>query len=530
MAFLSPIWLFCLLPWAVLVALLLWRIPKQIDVPFIELWQGANLPRQARSRRLPPVSVMAALLAVLLAILAATGPVLKTRDSHATIILDRGITMSASAGRMDEAITLAAKAGSWDSVEFIPIPSEPIATRDGDWEDIARGLSRTALDTREPLITAIQSRLAHASGPVIVITDQAIPNNDPRLVQIVPSTPLSNVSIVHASARLSPSPAVMIRLRNQSGEKRATIRVDEVDHPIDLPPRDGEKTYFFDLKDSKQMMHVRVEAPDDLAIDDEAWLVRDRTWPAIEPRSPLSPELTRMIEVYVNTRPSAGDSRIVIASSEQELGDDPGVVVSNGFDIAGELSAITHPITANVAAFSPSPGTPGEGWGEGSSSSSSNVAWTPVVVAGGKSIVSFREEDVRQVRVDFISPEFARTPDFVILWTNILDWISQGDSMYTAMPVRQLAPEWMPVKPPAGDYWPGVYRRSDGALLAMNALDVRIEPHLKGDSRSKIDRLHFEGDGARSLSKILLMACFLAIFIAIFSWPRTYSANPPARV
>jgi hypothetical protein len=35
MAFLSPIWLFCLLPWAVLVALLLWRIPKQIDVPFI---------------------------------------------------------------------------------------------------------------------------------------------------------------------------------------------------------------------------------------------------------------------------------------------------------------------------------------------------------------------------------------------------------------------------------------------------------------------------------------------------------------
>src|SRR5260221_6415900 len=99
MTFLAPIWLFSLLPWGVVTVVLLWGRRTKAPVPFLPLWHGPVTHRRARrSVRPPPVPLLAILLAMLLALLAAARPTLRAAGTPLTVIIDRGVTMSATPG------------------------------------------------------------------------------------------------------------------------------------------------------------------------------------------------------------------------------------------------------------------------------------------------------------------------------------------------------------------------------------------------------------------------------------------------
>src|SRR5687768_11887510 len=99
MTFLSPLWLIGLVPWAAVALYLLWGRRRQQWVPFLEFWIGpVQGPRPKRRLAAPPVSLAAALLAPLLALLAAAGPRIAgagARGGPVTIIVDAGASMSA---------------------------------------------------------------------------------------------------------------------------------------------------------------------------------------------------------------------------------------------------------------------------------------------------------------------------------------------------------------------------------------------------------------------------------------------------
>src|SRR5687767_12711588 len=103
MSFASPIWLALLLPlWAAVAVWLMWsRRGERTDVPFLALWRGGgeNSPREKRQFRPPPIALVAALVAALLAIVAAGRPMVAVGSAGegplVTIVVDHGITMSA---------------------------------------------------------------------------------------------------------------------------------------------------------------------------------------------------------------------------------------------------------------------------------------------------------------------------------------------------------------------------------------------------------------------------------------------------
>src|SRR5438552_1794249 len=104
MFFSSPLWLVALLPWGAVAVWLLWGRRKRTDVPFLKLWRGPEKgERVRRSIQAPPLAVALVLWAALFALLASARPAARTTGlrggTTVTVILDRGITMSARGGQ-----------------------------------------------------------------------------------------------------------------------------------------------------------------------------------------------------------------------------------------------------------------------------------------------------------------------------------------------------------------------------------------------------------------------------------------------
>src|SRR5438552_3326054 len=135
MAFLTPLWLLGLLPWAGVAAYLLWgRRPRQ-DVPFLELWRmPPDMPAVRRKPAVPPVAVALALAGWLPAFVAAGPPAGRGPGGGGrgpvTVIVDRGVTMSARGAdrpRFREAADrvraeLAGRVGPGTAVEVFFVP------------------------------------------------------------------------------------------------------------------------------------------------------------------------------------------------------------------------------------------------------------------------------------------------------------------------------------------------------------------------------------------------------------------------
>ena len=523
MHLLAPVSLLAIAPWLASAIWLLRGARESSRVPFLPLWRGSEAqPRTHRRMRAPPLPILLALLAALLGILAAARPSFTaTPTLHDPIILivDRGLAMSArtptgyrftdTAGRVTDELK---KRFPSAHVKLILVPGGPPETVPlFDLPRQIQSLSPTALDTRQALTDVIAGQDTTGKSQILVITDQDIPDN--RIIRIPPSSPVQDVAIARLSVRDVPTTQAMIEVRNQSTRTKAALRISsgstQLDRQIELPPAPQTRNYFFDLPTITDTVQARLVDPDDISADDTAWSVRERSFPRIEPRSPLPPAISRIIEAYSKARPvrpGSDSSRIVIVTDSAALpSTETGAILLPAQERASEpIVATDHQITRHInwqnlsrvrRATTPPP-----------------QGWTPVLTAGPNALIGIKPANPRQVWIGFDADQWESTTDFVIFWTNVFDYLGDTDATtFTSHPLSEWAPPWTLAGATSGE-WPGLYTRSDNQTRAFNAPDMILKPPSTSDWETHLSEFSTQ-HGSYDLSPTLFL-CALACLLA----------------
>jgi hypothetical protein len=268
--------------------------------------------------------------------------------------------------------------------------------------------------------------VAMLAGMLLAICAAAQPEIKGRPIATV--TP-SVVRIESLAVRSIPTTQAMVEVLNDSDQTSAKLIVhtDGVDitRQVDLPGRGERKNYFIDLP-SISSNSVEAEVS-----ESHARVVRSGSWPVIDAPDPLPPELGRMIEVYARHRiPGEGSKHIAVVTASENVPNEPAAVVLNeqsgGHQVGGGPRTVEdHPLTRSVD------------WDRVLASatiqSPEGDDWQSVVFARNDVPVAVREKPFRQVWVGFVSEDFPRTPDFVIFWTNVFDWLGDGGEEYEAV-------------------------------------------------------------------------------------------------
>jgi hypothetical protein len=535
--FAAPLWLVGLVPLAAVVVYLLWGRRRQEAVPFLDLWLGpVKGPRPRRKFAAPPVVLALAIGAMLLSLLASARPAWRDGGGAGavTVIIDRGATMSAGQrfGQMASALAAVLAANRSPAVDLIVMPGgevEHLAA--GTWAARVNAFGPTAMDTTAALNAAAARRLAETAGPVIVVTDRALATTNDRLIRVSPAAPAQDAGIVLLAARSSPRAQVMVRVRNGAAQGRRELRVSsagrEVVQTIDLPPSPDEtRDYFVDVEALGDVVKAQLTGGDDFAGDDVAWLVREGAAPRVEPRGPIPPELQRMIDVYEVANPPRTDAppALVVRDAAGLAPASPGVVLAAATDAAPAGASVEirpHSVTRDTHWEFQAPARlaapPGQDW-------------ATVVALGGKPAVAVREAPARQVWVGVDAQDWPRTPDYVVFWANVFDWLGAGEIRFAAHSPARLDGAWTPVELPGGlntvdepGLWPGLYRRQeDGALRAVNAGDVRFPALAAGDWRPQLERALAADSRAAAtpLSSAFLLAALASAGLAAAAWKR----------
>jgi hypothetical protein len=533
MTFVSPFWLALLLPWAVVaVWLLRARRGERRDVPFLDLWRtpGAHSSAAREVFRAPPVAVVAAMAGALLAIVAAGRPALNvasrmaglpTAGPHVTIVLDRGLTMSVGDRRrevVESAKPEILKAFGPGPTTFVPVPAPPdgvaVETDRTGWSAASLPLPPTQERSREAVEFAVRQALARndgegrQGGAVIVLSDQPIAAaDDARVVQIAPAGRIENVAVTRFAVRETPAGGAggaqaMVTVANGSRQTRATLRVrsrgggDErnvIERQIELPRRGGEANFFIDLPspDATAVAEVQVAAGDDLSIDNVAHARRERAYPAIEVRAGVPAEVARVADAYAKTRPPVDTSpHVAVATDDRVPADLPAALIatsaaSHGTGGAGVTQVVAHPICAGVDWTSAGARAVGEPPGDG---------WRGVLTINDKKAVAIRETPHRQVWIGLDAPEFSRTADFVVFWTNVLDWLAGRDGSGGGGA--------------GGQVW---------TSTVVPPVDLPAPPAT--DWRAKLRDLRARETHAMDLAPAVALGCVICLILAAAVWP-----------
>ena len=481
MVFAAPLWLIGLIPWGMVTVWLLSGRRNSERVPFLPLWQASVVNQKIRSSfHVPPIALIAVLLSVLLALISAAQPAISgSRHRVVSVVVDRGLTMSAkgtSRARFIELAELAEKKlrSVANEIEIIdPIRGDRQKTSIGHLNEFVAALPRTALDTSRILRQTIRDELLRNDNLIILLSDQSIEISDPRFQQITPENILRNVGIYEIAAKEMPSPQVMVSVRNDSAMTEAALRIvsagQATEHRVKLPARGGQANYFFELPKFGDVIEARLDVADDLEADNVAWLVREKRPGRIEPRSAISEALQRMIDVYQRSNPPDELSPITVVFNQKSnlRADDAGVVVEAPLpqgDVRGELRVTSHPVTKLV------------NWtavvADAKVAASSPEGWTPVVQVGAKTLVAIQETSSRKVWVGFDASSWPRSADYVVFWTNVFDWLANGGQAF-AWHFPVVDDTWKHEGKLSADIqanaWPGIYVRSDGERKAVNA-------------------------------------------------------------
>jgi hypothetical protein len=562
----APLWLLLLLPWLALVAWLLWGRRTAAVVPFLDLWRSHAPPaRRNRWFQPPPLALAAALLAILLSIVAASRPALRLRGSEGplvTVIVDRGVTMSA-AGRLEEAVAAArdallAQLGPGPTeVILVPGEGDAIRARRDNWSDRVSPFTGPPADTSDDLPRAVRAAVARTAGPVVVLTDRPV-RDDPRVIPVGPRRPLRNAGIVGFTLVDVPTTQAMVTLRNDTPGIQGTLTVESPASgagaaraavEIDLPASGEAGNYFVDLKSAGATARAALEVPgDEVAIDNVAYLARETEPARVEIRGDVPPEVRRVVEAYQAARPATGEGDgaavVAVAGSEAELRPgDSGVIVETSragatapttVGAGDALAVRAHPVTEHVdwsrveLTGGPGGGPPG-----------SPAGWEPVVSRGRTTFVAVRESDAgtathsRRVWVNLpASPALARTPEYVVFWTDVLEWlkVTPKDALrrFSAAPARALGAEWRPLD--TGDALPGLYRRSDGAVRAVTRPPVLPSSAAPVDSAARLAAFASRHPVGVPLLPYLAAGALACLCVAAVTWPgRTLTPPLPAR-
>jgi hypothetical protein len=471
-------------------------------------------------------------LSLLLAILAAAHIELilghRRARSMLTIILDRGITMSARGSKelrfreiADQVQQELRRRFTDCTIQLISVPGETTENLDlMQFSDRVAQLGPTALDTRQ-LLSQIVSQ---AKPPTVVISDRALPG-DSQVIQAAPEGPIEDVAITAIAARERPSRQVMVRIRNQSPRASVALRISSagqsLERQIDLPMPPGERNYFVDLPAIGGDVRAELPLDDALPANNRAWLVRERASPKIEPRFPVSPELRRLIEAYARSRPAGRESAtlsIVNYLVALHKGH-PGILIAPAQEtvVRLDLQVSDHALTGHV------------NWQKLPAplrvASAAPDGWWPLLRTGQKILLAVSPSS-NQVWIGFDSATWTTSTDYVIFWTNVFDWAGGGAESLSAHSIDQLTPSWKPVDSDTPSYFPGLYQRNDGSIRAFNAPDVPIPNGRSIDRRSRIAALAAESARA-DLSPWLLILAITAVLASALLWKRAIVQSLP---
>jgi hypothetical protein len=500
----SPIWFALLLPaWIAVAVWLFWsRRGERTDVPFLSLWRspGDDSPRAQAAFRPPPLAIVAAMCAALLAIVASARPgisvPLRRNGPPITIILDRGLTMSVGDRRRE--VVNAAKPAILEAfglgpTTFVPVPDGVADETDrSDWLGPAMTLPPTQEQTRDAVQFAVRQALAKNDGPVVVLSDQPLAVDDPRIVQIAPANPVENAGITRFALRESPQPQAMVTVANHSAQTRATLRLRSgeqrmIERSIELPERGGEASYFVDLSSLDAAAVAELDVPgDELPVDNIASAKRRHAFPAIEIRALVPPEVRRVAEAYAKTRPPIDASlHVAVTTDDRVPRDVPVAIVSTSTSShgAGAVQVAAHPVSAGVD------------WADAKAQATGEPPdknWRAIVSINDRAAVAIRDAPHRQVWIGFDAPDLTSTPDFVIFWTNVFDWLAGRDDM-------------------------GGSVRSQWASNVVAPIDTTPPP--ASDWRAKLSNLKPRRPGATDLTSAVLLASVICLILAACAWP-----------
>jgi len=177
-------------------------------------------------------------------------------------------------------------------------------------------------------------------------------------------------------------------------------------------------------------------------------------------------------------------------------------------DATAAVSVEDHALTRDIdwraaAVGARAPGPPGDGW-------------LPLVSARGGVLLAVRESPVRQVWVGLASDAFARTPDFVILWTRTFDWLGGGASTFTSQPVGSIGSD--EVVPQDAALWPGLVRTRTGRLVALNAAPVNLAESVTTDARETQARINAVAPVDRWSVELRVALLLSSLGVLMFAW------------
>jgi hypothetical protein len=423
------------------------------------------------------VSLVLMLLALLLAVLAAANPMVPMREpamGQVSIILDRGVTM-AMPGKSDEPfrgvlkkcaerVPLAGNA----RVLLVPVPGPAIDLTGDTWRAAAERLPATVL--RANLDQIISKQLSQSTGPIVVLSNQAIHSVNPRVMQVLPEPPIDAVAITAIAARASPHPQAMVRLENHSDWKSIHLSINSgansVERDVALPSRGQSVDGFVDLTAAGSSLIASLTPHSKLDPWATAYLVRNPSGVQLAVDPALDDAVKRMAAVYTKDRSTGPQPLRAIVTNHELPADQPGVWI-NSITLSGAASAtpvaIPHSVTRNVI-----------NWPEAGGAVTPPDGFEPVVSRQNRIIVAVRVSPRRQVWLNASLSDWEKTPDFVIFFGNVFDWISSSDQDYRSTAPTELGDRWtttdggsiLPGSNPGE--WPGIYRSTTGETAAVN--------------------------------------------------------------